>query len=192
MYWHLCIFSPVEFRYNQVQSTRLEDSSLPGETLISCFRCVFIGVEAKLWRTRSSRTECGCPALSLPLSLNPYLHASGFSQACAKSEVQCFTWNLGTYKTATGNAVVCFSRPASGAWGPSVCSYQQITSLHFHLMTAYQISPFAFSASYDRQSPWLFSILKLSYDSQSDLAICILWQPITVALFYLEPGLQEH
>ncbi len=69
---------PVEFRYNQVQTTRLEYSSLPGETLISWFRCVFIGVEAKLCRTRASRTECGCPALSLLLSLTPTLPASGF------------------------------------------------------------------------------------------------------------------
>ncbi len=68
------------------------------------------------------------------------------------------------------NFFVCscgFQSFDSGAWGPSVCSYQQITSLHFHLMTAYQISPFAFSASYDRQSPWLFSIFE-----------AILWQPI--------------
>ncbi len=93
---------PVEFRYNQVQTTRLEYSSLPGETLISWFRCVFIGVEAKLCRTRASRTECGCPALSLPLSLTPTLPASGFPKPVQKVRFRVAREIWALIKTATG------------------------------------------------------------------------------------------
>ncbi len=93
---------PVEFRYNQVQTTRLEYSSLPGETLISWFRCVFIGVEAKLCRTRASRTEFGCPALSLPLSLTPTLHASGFPKPVQKVRFSVAREIWALIKTATG------------------------------------------------------------------------------------------
>ncbi len=110
MCWHLCIFSPVEFRYNQVQTTRLEYCSLPGETLISWFRCVFIGVEAKLWRTRALQDRVWMPRSKPTAKLNPYFTRKRFSQACAKSEVQCCTWNLGTYKNCDRHAVVCFSR----------------------------------------------------------------------------------
>ncbi len=82
---------PVEFRYNQVQTTRLEYSSLPGETLISWFRCVFIGVEAKLCRTRALQDRVWMPRSKPTAKLNPYFTRKRFSQACAKSEVQCRT-----------------------------------------------------------------------------------------------------
>ncbi len=108
-----------------------------------------------------SRTECGCPALSLPLSLTPTLHASGFPKPVQKVRFSVAREIWALIKTATGMQQSALVARLSGAWGPSVCSYQQITSLHFHLMTAYQMSPFAFSASYDSQSPWPFSILKL-------------------------------
>ncbi len=93
---------PVDFRYNQVQTTRLEYSSLPGETLISWFRCVFIGVEAKLCRTRASRTECGCPALSLPLSLTPTLPASSFLKPVQKVRLRFAREIWALIKTTTG------------------------------------------------------------------------------------------
>ncbi len=100
-----------------------------------------------------------------------------------------FFWQKSSYRNMIGWGSALQSHPFdSGAWGPSVCSYQQITSLHFYLMTAYQISPFAFSAFYDSQSTNHVSAF-LFYDSLSDFTICIfciLWQPITVALFYLE------
>ncbi len=93
---------PVEFRYNQVQTTRLEYSSLPGETLISWFRCVFIGVEAKLCRTRALQDRVWMPRSKPTLSLTPTLHASGFPKPVQK--VRSFAreiWAL--IKTATGH-----------------------------------------------------------------------------------------
>ncbi len=76
-----CIFS-----YNQVQTTRLEYSSLPGETLIGWFSVFsFIGVEAKLCRTRALQDRVWMPrSIILPLSLTPTLHASGFPNPVQK------------------------------------------------------------------------------------------------------------
>ncbi len=102
---------PVDFRYNQVQTTRLEYSSLPVETLISWFRCVFIGVEAKLCRTRASRTECGCPALSLLLSLTPTLPASGFLKPVQKVRLRVAREIWALIKTVT-----VIQQSASVAW----------------------------------------------------------------------------
>ncbi len=54
---------PGEFCYNQLQKPHLEDCSLPGETLISWFRCVFIGVGAKLYRTTALQDRVWTPLL---------------------------------------------------------------------------------------------------------------------------------
>ncbi len=55
--------SPVEFLYNQLQKNFLEGSSHPGETLISWFRCVFIGVGAKLCRKWALQDHVWTPLL---------------------------------------------------------------------------------------------------------------------------------
>ncbi len=52
---------PAEFSSNLPQHTCLEVSSIPSKTLISCFRCVWLGLELNSARHRPSRTELGDP-----------------------------------------------------------------------------------------------------------------------------------
>ncbi len=49
-----------------------------------------------------SRTECGCPSLSLPLSLTPSLHASGFPKPVQKVRFSVAREIWALIKTATG------------------------------------------------------------------------------------------
>ncbi len=109
--------------------------------------------------------------------LNNYFTRKRFSKACAKSEAPFRTWNLGTDKNCDRHPIVCFSLFISTNHVSAFPSYdslsdfaicifcilwQAITVALFHLwsylMTANQISPFAF---YDSQSPWPFSTLNL-------------------------------
>ncbi len=52
---------PAEFSSNLPQHTCLEVSSIPSKTLISCFRCVWLGLELNSAGHRPSRTELGDP-----------------------------------------------------------------------------------------------------------------------------------
>ncbi len=55
---------PAEFSSNTPQHTCLEVSSMPSKTLISCFRCVWLGLELNSAGHRPSRTEFGDPGFS--------------------------------------------------------------------------------------------------------------------------------
>ncbi len=52
---------PAEFSSNLPQHTSLEVSSIPSKTLISCFRCVWLGLELNSAGHRPSRTVSGDP-----------------------------------------------------------------------------------------------------------------------------------
>ncbi len=52
---------PAEFSSNLPQHTCLEVSSIPVKSLISCFRCVWLGLELNSAGHRPSRTELGDP-----------------------------------------------------------------------------------------------------------------------------------
>ncbi len=52
---------PAEFSSNLPQHTCLEVSSIASKTLISCFRCVWLGLELNSAGHRPSRTEFGDP-----------------------------------------------------------------------------------------------------------------------------------
>ncbi len=52
---------PAEFSSNLPQHTCLEVWSIPSKTLISCFRCVWLGLELNSAGHRPSRTELGDP-----------------------------------------------------------------------------------------------------------------------------------
>ncbi len=52
---------PAEFSSNLSQHTCLEVSSIPSKSLISCFRCVWLGLELNSAGHRPSRTELGDP-----------------------------------------------------------------------------------------------------------------------------------
>ncbi len=52
---------PAEFSSNLPQHTCLEVSSIPSNTLISCFRCVWLGLELNSAGHRPSRNKFGDP-----------------------------------------------------------------------------------------------------------------------------------
>ncbi len=55
---------PAEFSSNLLQHTCMEVSSMPSKSLISFFRCVWLGLELNSARHRPSRTEFGQPWFS--------------------------------------------------------------------------------------------------------------------------------
>ncbi len=63
---------PAEFSSNLPQHTCLEVSSIPRKSLISCFRCVWLGLELNSAGHRPSRNKCGDPCARA-------IKASGFS-----------------------------------------------------------------------------------------------------------------
>ncbi len=92
--------SPVEFLYNQLQKNFLEGSSHPGETLISWFRCVFIGVGAKLCRKWALQDQVWTPLLPLGLTLT--LPVKGFPKPVQKERLLFVREIWALIKTTTG------------------------------------------------------------------------------------------
>ncbi len=59
---------PAEFSSNLPQHTCLEVWSIPSKSLISCFRCVWLGLELNSAGHRPSRTELGDPWFNVMLT----------------------------------------------------------------------------------------------------------------------------
>ncbi len=69
---------PAEFSSNLPQHTCMEASSMPSKSLISCFRCVLLGLELNSAGHQPSRTEFGQP----------------WSKAFGNSYVKCYILNI--------------------------------------------------------------------------------------------------
>ncbi len=94
---------PAEFSSNLPQHTCLDVWSIPSKTLISFFRCVWLGLELNSAGHRPSKTELGDPWSRLYSVLKHVIKRKGWSRSL---ELCCQSW--GVY-TAICHAIYCLN-----------------------------------------------------------------------------------
>ncbi len=103
---------PAEFSSNLPQHTSLEVSSIPSKTLISCFRCVWLGLEINSAGHRPSRTVSGDPwsRVTSHLSWSSRVTSRVTSHNSWCSHDMIITWKLVLCSAVAGKSESCHCR----------------------------------------------------------------------------------